>query len=274
MFFRSVVEHSYFAPDQGNPLVIAHRGGAGLWPENTIYAFERSAEMGVDVLETEIYSTADSALVLMHDSTVDRTTDGTGSINDFTVQTLKELDAGYTWTPDGGETFPFRGRGISVPTLQEVFTAFPNMRINIDIKQVEPPLAVVLCDTIRTFGMADKVLVASFNWKAIGEFRRECPEVATSACVMEVSYFFLMNLLFLGSAHTPVYHALQVPEYRGGIHLLTKRFVDAAHRLNLRVHAWTINAVQDMQRLLSLGVDGIITDYPDRLISLLGGSRQ
>jgi glycerophosphoryl diester phosphodiesterase len=254
---------------QHRPLVMAHRGGAGLWPENTMYGFERAVDLGVDVLETEIQSTADNILILMHDSTVDRTTNGAGPISAFTLEELKTLDAGYNWTSDGGRTFPFRGSGITVSTLEEVFTALPTVRINIDIKQEKPSLLESLCKTIRTFDMVDRVMVASFSSKVLKAFRRDCPEVTTSAGTGEVALFFAMNLVFLGALYRPACQAFQVPEYRSGLRVLTKRFVKTAHGLNLAVHVWTINETTDMQRLLELGVDGIITDYPDRLISLL-----
>ncbi len=270
LFARPVADHSYFRKDKDHPLVMAHRGGAGLWPENTLYAFERAAEIGVDVIETEVHSTADNTLVFMHDDTVDRTTNGTGPINSLTLEELKSLDAGFNWTKDGGRTYPFRGKGITVPTLEEVFTSLPHMRINIDIKQMNPSLAAPLCQTIRSFGMVDAVMVASFSAEALTDFRRVCSEVATSASSREVTLFFLMNLVFLGSVYRPVCHAFQIPEYSSGLHVLTKRFLDTAHSLNLKVNVWTINQVVDMKRLLKLGVDGIITDYPDRLISLLG----
>jgi glycerophosphoryl diester phosphodiesterase len=248
---------------------MAHRGGAGLWPENTMYAFERAEEMGVDVLETEIYSTADGVLVLIHDSTVDRTTNGSGPVNSFTLKDLKALDAGFNWTTDGGGNFPFRDRGITVPTLEETFAAFPNLRINIDIKQVELSLVEPLCRLIRTYDRTKKVMVASFQSKSLEEFRHRCPEVATSASTREISRFFLMNSAFLARAYNPACHALQVPEYRMGLKIVTKRFVDGSHRRNLKVHVWTVNDTEDMKRLLDLGVDGIITDYPDRLLPLL-----
>ena len=262
-------EHPYFAQDEGRPLVMAHRGGGGLWPENTLYAFERAAEMGVDVIETEIHSTADNHLVFIHDETVDRTTNGTGKVNSLTLKELKEFDAGHNWTADGGRTFPFRGKGITVPTLEEVFTALPNIRINIDMKQINPPLAAQLCEMIHSFDMAKKVMVASFSTRALHDFRRICSEVATSASRREVTLFFFMNLIFLGAAYGPPCHALQIPEYSSGLHVLTKRFLQTAHSSNLKVHVWTVNQVEDMKRLLELGVDGIITDYPDQLISLL-----
>ena len=262
-------EHPYLAQDEGRPLVMAHRGGGGLWPENTLYAFERAAEMGVDVIETEIHSTADNKMVLIHDKTVDRTTNGIGPVNSLTLKELQALDAGYNWTADGGRTFPFRGKGIIVPSLEEFFSALPNIRINIDIKQINPSLAAPLCEMIHSFHMAEKVMVASFNTRAINDFRRTCSEVATSASRREVALFFLMNLVFLGTTYRPVYHALQIPEYSSGLHVLTKRLLQTARSLNLKVHVWTVNQAEDMKRLLELDVDGIITDYPDQLISLL-----
>lgn len=268
-FTRSATDTPFAENIQRRPLVMAHRGGAGLWPENTMYGFERAVDLGVDMLETEIHSTADNILVLMHDSTVDRTTNGSGPIRAFTLEELKTLDAGYNWTSDGGLTFPFRGSGITVPTLEEVFTALPTARINIDIKQEKPSLVEPLCKTIRTFDMTDKVMVASFNSKVLKAFRRVCPEVTTSAGTGEVAFFFMVNMVFLGAVYRPACQAFQVPEYSSGLRVLTKRFVETAHGLNLAVHVWTINEVTDMKRLLALGVDGIVTDYPDRLISLL-----
>jgi glycerophosphoryl diester phosphodiesterase len=265
-------DHPYFRQLQQHPLVMAHRGGAALWPENTLFAFDKAVDLGIHVLETEIHSSKEGALVLIHDRTVDRTTNGTGPINAFTLKELKELDAGYNWSSDGGQTFPFRGQGITIPTLEEVFTAFPKILFNIDIKQVEPSLVLPLCEMIRGFNMVEKVMVASFNSQTIKQFRLKCPEVATSASKSEISIFFAMNLLFLGSAYRTAAQALQVPEYSMGLHLLTQKFVDTAHKLNLKVHAWTINELADMRRLLELGVDGIITDYPDRLISLLSSN--
>ena len=266
---RPLSDHPYFAHDQGRPLVMAHRGGGGLWPENTLYAFERAVEIGADVIETEVHSTADNTLVFIHDETVDRTTNGTGPVNSLSLKELKKIDAGYHWTADGGRTFPFRGKGITVPTLEEVFTALPDQRINIDMKQINPPLAAQLCEMIHAFDMVEKVMVASFSNKALRDFRQICPTVATSASRREVTLFFLSNLIFLGSAYGPACHALQIPEFSSGLHVLTKRFLQTARSVNLKVHVWTINQVKDMKRLLELGVDGIITDYPDQLISLL-----
>ena len=167
--------------DQPRPLVIAHQGGEGLWPSNTMYAFERAVAMGVDMLEMDLHVTSDGGLVLMHDETVDRTTDGSGRLEEMTLAEVKALDAGYRWTPDDGQTFPYRGQGITVATVEELFQTFPDMPMNIEIKLVESqPVAGPFCQLIRKYNMQDKVLVASFHQDAMDEFRATCPEVSTS----------------------------------------------------------------------------------------------
>lgn len=260
----------FFKKDGIRPLVIAHRGGAGLWPENTLYAFEKANNLGVDVVEIDVRSTSDGTLVVMHDATVERTTDGLGRVSEMTLAELKKYDAGYRWSSDGGRTFPMRGRGITVPTLEEVFIALPEMRFNIEPKQDVPSITEPLCRLIRKQGMADKVAVGSFNHGIMNEFRRTCSEVATSATPAEVSKFLAMQKVGLDSAYSPPMQALQVPEYIGGLRVLTRGVVEAAHSRNLEVHAWTVNETQDMRRLIDIGVDGLMTDYPDRLMKLLG----
>lgn len=269
MSARPISDHPFFE-STSRPAVIAHRGGAGLRPENTLPAFRNAVAMGVDVLEMDIRSTSDGVLALMHDQTVNRTTDGTGPLHSFTFEQLRRLDAGYRWSPDGNRTFPFRGQGITVPTLEEVFTVFPTTRMNIEIKQTEASLIKPLCRMIRDFKMTNRVLVASFQAEALIEFRRECGEVATSASGSEVGKFLTLNSVALAAVYSPAAQAVQVPEYGGGLHVLTQSFVNAAHNRNLQVHAWTINETDDMRRLAAMGVDGIITDYPDRLLKLLG----
>ena len=169
---RPAGEYPFFAQFEQRPLVMAHQGGNGLWPDNTLYAFERAAAMGVDVLEMDLHSTADGVLVVMHDDTVDRTTDGSGPIQSLTLEEIKALDAGYRWSADEGQTFPFRGQGITVPTLEEVFAAFPDVALNIEIKQAEPSLVEPFCQLIRAYGMGERVLVASFHQESIKACRQ------------------------------------------------------------------------------------------------------
>ncbi len=263
-----VPDYPFF--ESPGPLVIAHQGGEGLRPSNTMAAFENAVALGVDVLEMDIHATADNVLVLMHDDTVDRTTDGSGRIREMTLAEIKTLDAGYYWTDDGGQTYPYRGQGIQVPTLEEIFTAFPLMRMNIEIKPDDPAAAELLCQYIADYDMGDQVLVASFHPESIRTFRAACPEVATSLVEQEILRFFILNTLFLGRLYRSPGAAMQVPEHSGNIHVLTNRFVRGNHALNMDVHAWTINETADMERLIALGVDGIITDRPDRMLELLG----
>ena len=177
------------------PLVFAHRGGSGLWPENTLYAYERAVALGVDILELDIHSTSDGALVVMHDDRVDRLTDGSGEIRSKTLAELKQLDAGYRWTQDGGKTYPYRGQGITIPTLEEVFSAFPGLRINIDIKQQFPSIVEPFTRLLEKHHKLDEVMVGSFHESELRLFRRRCPGVATAAGVLEVRLFYLLTRL-------------------------------------------------------------------------------
>jgi len=262
-------DYAFYSQAPTRPWVIAHQGGDGLWPGNTMYAFEQAVSMGSDVLEMDLHGTNDGNLVLMHDETVDRTTDGSGEIRSQTLSELKKLDAGYDWTDGEGESYPFRGQDIAIPTLDEVFAAFPNQLMNIEIKQSDPSIIRPFCQKIEEHNMVDKVLVASFDQATLYAFREECPNVATSTGQSEVTLFFVLSTLLLERVISPDATSLQVPEYEGFLKILTNRLVDAASNRNLEVHAWTINDEADMERMLDLGLDGIITDYPDRLLSLL-----
>jgi glycerophosphoryl diester phosphodiesterase len=269
---RPAPAHAWFAarPGQNAPLVLAHQGGENLWPSNTLLAFEQSVAIGADVLDTDMHLTQDGVLVLMHDETVDRTTNGTGALRDLTLAEVKALDAGYDFSLDGAQTFPFRGQGLTVPTLDELFQAFPDSRFGIEIKQTDPQTAAeAFCGQIRRYQVEDQVLVSSFRQANMDAFRQVCPEVATSATEDEVRLFYILFRLGLADGFSPRYHALQVPERAAGIHLLTPGFVRAALRRGLAVIPWTINETPDLERVLALSVDGINTDNPDRLLALL-----
>ena len=263
-------EYLYYSGILKYPLVIAHQGGDGLWPGNTLFAYQNAAKLGVDVLEMDIHITKDGKLVLMHDETVDRTTDGTGEIESMTLAELKQLDAGYSWTPDEGKTFPFRGQGITMTTLEEVFQTFPEKLMTIEIKKSNASMIKPFCDLIRQYNMQDKVLAASFYDDKMKEFRNECPEVATSSAKNETTVFVLSSKAFLAGFYSPDFASLQVPEESGGITVMTESFVKAAHSRGLAVEVWTINDTEVMQKLINWGVDGIITDRPDLMMELLG----
>jgi len=270
IFSKRAPDHPYYTDDLPYPLVIAHQGGDGLWPGDTLFAFEQAAVLGVDVLEMDLHITEDGVLVISHDETVDRTTEGTGVIEDMTLAEIKALDAGYDWSNDGGQTFLYRGMGITIPTLEEIFQTFPEYHMTIEIKKTEGSMAVPFCEMIRTYGMQDKVLVASFLDERMSEFRQACPEVATSSARQETTVFVLLSKVFLGRLYSPYFYALQVPEESSGITVMTSQFVRAAHERNLRVEPWTIDDPEQMETYIEWGVDGIITDRPDLMLEVLG----
>jgi len=255
---------------QGGVVILAHRGFRGNYPENTMLAFEKAAELPIDGLEIDIHSTKDGILVVCHDETVDRTTNGHGRIQNFRLAELQQLDAGYHFTRDDGHTFPFRGQGITIPTLEEVLQRFQNYWINVDIKQSEPTMVRPFCELIERTQMADKICVGSFNNRTVADFRRACPTVARVASIAETVRLYLLNKLRLSRFYWGWAHVFQIPEYDKGLHIVTHRFVKAAHRNNTAVHVWTVNEPADMQRLITIGVDGLITDFPDRALQLLG----
>lgn len=255
------------------PLVIAHQGGDGVWPGDTMFAFEQAVAIGADVLEMDAHITKDGEIVLMHDEKVDRTTNGTGLIEDLTLAELKKLDGAYMWSIDGDQTFPYRGQGIQVPTLRELFEKFPNMRYLIEIKLTKNPIDKPFCDLIREYHMEEKVIVGSFHDDAMAQFRATCPEVATSGSRGEVTAYVVLGKIFLGGFVAPEYQSLQVPWEKSeskGIPIMTARFIREAHAKNLHVEPWTVNDPELMKQYIEWGVDGIITDRPDLMIEVLG----
>ncbi len=265
-------DHPYFADRQRGaprPSVIAHRGGMGRWPENTLTAFREALAVGADALDLDVRASADGALVVFHDAELGRTTDGSGPLAARSLPELQSLDAGFGWSGDGGASHPFRGRGIRIPTLEEVFRALPEARLGIEIKPRDPALAEKLCRAIRAAHRQERVLVASFVAQATRAFRAACPEVATGAVFSEALRFTLLTRLGLAAPPPPDAQALLVPIRFGFLRVPGASFARAAHRRNLRVQAWLANERPEMEALLEAGVDGIITDYPDRLLALL-----
>ncbi|HKZ43894.1 MAG TPA: glycerophosphodiester phosphodiesterase [Anaerolineales bacterium] len=251
-------------------LVIAHQGGDGLWPGNTLYAFQQAVNMGVDVIETDIRQTKDGIIVISHDDNVDGKSNGSGLISDLTYAELQQLDAGYTWTNDGGLTFPYRGQGITYSSLEDIFIALPSMRFNIDMKQIDPPIYHNFCNLLQEYDMENKVIAASFTHANMTEFRKICPRVTTAGDESETRVFVFMNFAYLGRLYSPNFKVFQVPTESSGIVILTPNFIQAAHQRNLRVDAWTIDNPDEMRRLIDMGVDGIISDRPDVLMQVLG----
>jgi glycerophosphoryl diester phosphodiesterase len=258
----------YLASD--HPLFFAHRGGSALVPENTLVAFEHGLSYGADALETDVHVTRDGEIVVIHDATVDRTTDGTGPVAGFTLDELRALDAGFRFTPDGGHTYPFRGMGVTIPTLREVLERFPATRINIELKFSMQESEDRLWRIIQEHGAEDRVLVASFSLAPLARFRALTGgRVATSAATPEMRSFLLAAYSRRARRLRPAYDALQVPETWRRIPIVTPVTVAAAHELGLPVHVWTVDDRPDMERLLAMGADGLMSDRPDILAEAL-----
>jgi glycerophosphoryl diester phosphodiesterase len=246
--------------DGPRPRLFAHRGASGTLPESTLPAFRTALAAGADRLELDVHPSADGEVVVFHDDTVDRTTDGTGPIARLSLAEIRALDAGYRFTaPDGAQ--PFRGRGHRVPTFAEVLSAFPDVPLNVEIKADDVALVDAVRRLLEQFGATARVLLAAESGALMQKIRDRIPGVVTGMSLPEV-------LEFMGSAglcgYVPRGRALQVPVSYAGVPIVTRHFVDAAHALGLEVHVWVIDEEAEMEALLDLGVDGIMTDFPER----------
>ncbi|PRP92806.1 Glycerophosphoryl diester phosphodiesterase [Enhygromyxa salina] len=244
-------------------LNIAHRGGASLRPEATLIAFENALAVGADVLEFDLHASSDGVIVVMHDDTVDRTTDGSGAIKDMSFDELRMLDAGYTFTTDGGETYPYRGMGLQIPTLEEVFEAFPDAYYMIEIKQAEPSIVADLLPIIADHGVGERLVLASFEQITLDEIRAQDPAQVTTMSAPEMVDLFSMGA---EPGYEPPALFIQAPW-----EVVDQELVDVAHGHGIKVHPWTVNTEPLMEELIGYGVDGLITDDPALLDSLLGG---
>jgi glycerophosphoryl diester phosphodiesterase len=266
------VSNVYLRNDTGF-LNIAHRGGAALMPENTLEAFRNGIAEGADGYELDLQLTKDGVIVVSHDTTVDRCTDGTGSINDMTLAEVKELDAGYWFTPDGVE-YPYRGMDIKIPTLEEVLNepALQSAPGVLEIKQLDAGLSDKLLDMIEAHGIKDHVIIESFDQVALTDVRNEIGlkniDVITSFSQSEIISFFLTPLsVMLATKYEPPAKVLQVPlEFAlGGLNVtvINDPFMLKARYLGMKVHAWTINDPATMLSLIKdKKVEAIMTDVP------------
>jgi glycerophosphoryl diester phosphodiesterase len=247
-----------------HPIAMAHRGSGLLWPENTMVAFQGAVDLDYRYLETDLQMTRDGILVTIHDDTVDRTTDGTGSVSDHSLEELRSLDAGYRFEREGD--YPHRGRGVRVPTLEELATTYPDGVFSLDLKS--DGMEAALVDLIRRLDLWERVVVGSFSGSRLRRFRAlaERP-VATSAGPSEILRF--VTAARTGLPYRPRADSLQVPVKDHGITIVNPRTVRAARRLGVPLIVWTINHLAEMEGLLDLGVDGLITDRPDVLRTLL-----
>jgi len=250
------------------PRNIAHRGASGLAPENTLPAFEEAVRHGADWIELDVHETSDGQVVVIHDDRVDRTTDGQGEVARLTLTELKALDAGYRMSPDG-VSFPFRGQGVTIPTLEEVLTALPSSRFIVEMKPGDPSFAARVLEVVDRAGARDRVLLAGFDDDVVRRARELAPDVLTSMGQGEALRMQIMLRMGLGAFWRPPADVAQLPERYQGLPVVTEALIRLAHRKGVPVHVWTVNEASEMRRLAALGVDGIITDYPDRMASVL-----
>ena len=240
------------------PIPFAHRGGLGDFPENTLPAFEASVELGYRYIETDAHVTKDGVVIAFHDPRMDRTTDVEGAFEDLTIAEVEAADAGARWT-NGDGTFPFKGQGLTVPRMETLLERWPDLKLNIDPKsdQVVDPLI----DLIERLDAWDRTCFGAFSDKRLTRIRersrgRACtsmgPRAVTRARIESAT----------GRMSRQDADCLQVPVKHGPMPIVTKRFVEAAHKAGLFVHVWTVNEEQEMHDLLDLGVDGLITDRP------------
>jgi glycerophosphoryl diester phosphodiesterase len=264
-------------------IAYAHQGGAWEGPSSTLHTIAAALDAGATGIELDVHATADGRLVVCHDDTVDRTTASSGTIASFTYAELSELDNAYWWVPGADVTpgldpaaYPYRGRApgdhrFGFALLDEVLAEFPDVVLNLDIKQTAPvvtPYEQALGDLLRAHDCADRVIVASFLDTATDNFSAHAPEFATSAGTMATAEFY--RAVQAGERPAPFRHvALQVPRSFGELTVVDARFVEVAHDLGVAVHVWTIEEESEMEELCGLGVDGIITDRPSALVGVL-----
>ena len=266
---QPIPEHPFFndTENKNSVKIIANRGGVGDWPENTLYAFQQSEEIGVDAITIDLRISLDDTLVAIHDSNVQRTTNGFGDVRKLTTRELQSLDAGYQWSNDDGSTFKYRDQGIIIPTINEVFAEIPNMQIYVDIKSEELLAAKLLCISTRDYNLTEKVLVSADNDLVLAQFREICPEIATCASAKETRVFASLNAAFLTPIYSPRFHLVKLPPIWYGLQIITPNLVRSAHLRGLRIYAVNINEYVQMEFVMQQGIDGIFTNYPHLLIA-------
>ena len=258
----------------GRTLVIPHGGGDGLFPENTLLAFERTIAMGADVVDVDLRLSQDNVVMGFHDATVDRITGTTGSIRAMTVAQLSGLDAGWSFTttgsdPTADDSHPYRGKNVTIPTFESILDKFPTTLLSLDLKDESLDMVQPVCKLLRDHRRVNDVFVGSNSDEQILEFRRQCPDVRTSAIMGDV--YAARDARASNDPHfVPAVTVDQPPFRSDGRQLVDAASLEWAHQHGIAILTWVVNDVDDMKLLVGLGVDGIYTSYPDRLLKILG----
>ena len=241
---------------EGRP-VIGHRGAAAYAPENTLVSFRRALEMGADALEFDVRLSADGEVVVMHDPTVDRTTDRTGPVGSQTAADLRKADAGFQFSMDGGLTYPFRNTGVRMPLLREVLETFPDTPLLIEIKEARVQEAVAAI--LKAQDATDRVVLAGMDHRALEVFRE--PPFLCGASRQDIA-----RLFFRLGEPDPRCRAYAVPDHYYFLRVPSRRFVATAHRRGASVHVWTVDSPELAGQLWDNGVNGIVTNRPDAIL--------
>ena len=255
----------------GHTLIIPHGGGDGLFPEDTVYAYEHSLAMGGEAVDVDVALSSDGIPVAVHDTTVDATTEGTGSVSSLTGAELQLLDAGYRFTIDGRQ--PFRGLGLRIPTLREILERFPDVLVSLDLKDLGTDIIQPVCDLLHNEHALARSFVGSDGDDQIVEFRRRCPDVRTSANLPDARA--LWAAAAAGDAAFEPGATIDQPPYQaGGRTLVTKQRLSYAHAHGVAVLTWVVDDEATLRALVEMGVDGIYTRYPDRLAKIVASYRK
>jgi glycerophosphoryl diester phosphodiesterase len=249
------------------PRVFGHRGAAGTHPENTLESFRAAVASGVPYLEFDIHMTRDGEVVVAHDSHLERMCGLARTIPEMTYAKLATADAGRMFTLDGA-TFPFRDKGIRVPRLTEVLEAFPKLQMIVEVKQIAPSVVAPMLDLIDRAGMRRSVLVASEHQEPLDEVRKLAPEIPTNFSYLEAG-LFIQAMGTRDTNYRPPADAVQISHFYQNWELVTRQSVEFAHGLGVEMHVWTVNEEPEMSELLEMGVDGLISDYPDRALEVV-----
>ena len=254
------------------PVTIAHQGGNKVYPDESLLAFTNAINMGIQVIEFDIHRTKDGIIVINHDQTIDRLTNGTGLIREMSWVELQQVDGAYNWSPDG-LTYPYRDKGIKILSLIEMMDAFPQQLYDIEIKQHDPPLEKDLCDLLRKYGVAaDQAIVASFRDETLARFHDICPEVAISLPVNQGTVLYILSRVGLERLLPLDAVVAQLPTTFStilGQLELDRRYIEAFAKGDRQVWVWTVNDSIEMKRLVKMGAHGIITDRPDILMDFV-----
>ena len=254
-----------------SPWLVAHRGGSRIAPQNTFLAFDLAAGLGADAIETDVRLSSDGAVMIFHDDDTEALTGAPGTIEARTVKEIGRLDVAFSFSEDGGVSFPLRGAGLRVPTFADALLRYPRMRFNVDAKSEDPALAEALARVVREARAEERVCLGSFHDAQADRLGALLPGVCRFLPQGAATRHVLAAKAGAAPVGLPVgYDLADLPARMGEMTVVDPPVVEHFHRLGIPVHVWTVDDPEEMRALLDIGVDGIVTDRPDVLQRVLG----